>query len=259
MPDFLDKLAGDAKETVDSGYYEVAIQTVMSRNSLKKAILKSARAPLITEIKAVSPSKGTIRTGFEAGQIAQAMERGGAVGISILTEPKHFKGSLGSLVETRRAVQLPVLMKDIIISSKQLEAASKAGASAVLLIQALFDRGYCECTIEEMITKAHSENLEVLLETHSLEEFRFAVQSDADLVGINNRNLGTLKVDLNVTKNIIANGETNGKIVVSESGVESPRDIRFLRECGANAFLVGSAIMLADDVEGKVRELVTAI
>ncbi|HLC00367.1 MAG TPA: indole-3-glycerol-phosphate synthase [Candidatus Bathyarchaeia archaeon] len=259
MPDFLDKLAGDAKETVDSGYYEVAIQIVMARNSLKKAILKSARAPLITEIKAVSPSKGTIRTGFEAGQIAQAMERGGAVGISILTEPKHFKGSLGSLVETRRAVQLPVLMKDIIISSKQLEAASKAGASAVLLIQALFDRGYCECTIEEMITKAHSENLEVLLETHSLEEFRFAVQSDADLVGINNRNLGTLKVDLNVTKNIIANGETNGKIVVSESGVESPRDIRFLRECGANAFLVGSAIMLADDVEGKVRELVTAI
>ena len=259
MPDFLDKLAGDAKETVDSGYYEVAIQIVMARNSLKKAILKSARAHLITEIKAVSPSKGTIRTGFEAGQIAQAMERGGAVGISILTEPKHFKGSLGSLVETRRAVQLPVLMKDIIISSKQLEAASKAGASAVLLIQALFDRGYCECTIEEMITKAHSENLEVLLETHSLEEFRFAVQSDADLVGINNRNLGTLKVDLNVTKNIIANGETNGKIVVSESGVESPRDIRFLRECGANAFLVGSAIMLADDVEGKVRELVTAI
>src|SRR3990172_749741 len=259
MPDFLDKLAGDAKETVDSGYYEVAIQTVMARNSLKKAILKSARAPLITEIKAVSPSKATIRTGSEAGQIAQAMERGGAVGISVLTEPKHFKGSLGSLVETRRAVQLPVLMKDIIISSKQLEAASKAGASAVLLIQALFDRGYCECTIEEMITKAHSENLEVLLETHSLEEFRFAVQSDADLVGINNRNLGTLKVDLNVTKNIIANGETNGKIVVSESGVESPRDIRFLRECGANAFLVGSAIMLADDVEGKVRELVTAI
>ena len=259
MPDFLDKLAGDAKETVDSGYYEVAIQTVMSRNSLKKAILKSARAPLITEIKAASPSKGTIRTGFEAGKIAQAMERGGAVGISVLTEPKHFKGSFGSLVETRRAVQLPVLMKDIIISSKQLEAASKAGASAVLLIQALFDRGYCEYRVEEMIAKAHSENLEVLLETHSLEEFRFAVHTDADLVGINNRNLGTLKVDLNVTKNTMENVETNGKIVVSESGVESPADIRFLRECGANAFLVGSAIMLADDVEGKVRELVTAI
>ena len=93
MPDFLDKLAGDAKETVDSGYYEVAIQTVMSRNSLKKAILKSARAPLITEIKAASPSKGIIRTSFEAGKIVQAMERGGAVGISVLTEPKNFKGS----------------------------------------------------------------------------------------------------------------------------------------------------------------------
>ena len=257
MPDFLDILARDAKETIESGYYEGTPQTVESHISLKDAILKCTRAPVITEIKAASPSKGTIRTSFEAGKIAQAMERGGAVGISVLTEPKNFKGSLKSLVETRRAVQLPVLMKDIVISSKQLEAASKAGANAVLLIQALFDRGYCECAVEEMIAKAHSENLEVLLETHSEEEFRFAIQSGADLVGINNRNLGTLKVDLNVTKNILKNSETKGKIVVSESGIESPADISFLRECGANAFLVGSAVMLADDVERKVRELVT--
>jgi len=256
MPDFLDKLARDAKATIDDGYYEGSWRTATPLVSLKEAILKCANAPVITEIKATSPSKGTIRASFEAGKIAQAMERGGAVGISVLTEPKNFKGSLKSLFETRRAVKLPVLMKDIVINPKQLEAASKAGANAVLLIQALFDRGYCECTIEEMITKAHSENLEVLLETHSLEEFRFAVQSDADLVGINNRNLGTLKVDLNVTKQILENSETNGKIVVSESGIESPADISFLRECGANAFLVGSAVMLAEDIEIKVRELV---
>lgn len=258
MLDFLDKLASDAMETVGNGYYEVAAQTAKPRTSLKKAILECPRAPVITEIKAASPSKGTIRTGFDVGKIAQSMEKGGAVGISVLTEPKNFNGSLKSLVETWSAIQLPILMKDIVITLKQLEAASNLGADAVLLIQALFDRGYCECNVEEMIANAHSKNLEVLLETHNAEEFRFAVQSEADLVGINNRNLGNLKVNLNVTKNILAKCNASGKIVVSESGIETPADIIFLRECGADAFLVGSAIMLADDVEAKVMELVSS-
>jgi indole-3-glycerol phosphate synthase len=259
MPDFLDVLARDAKETVNSGYYEVISQTVAYNVSLKEAILKCAHAPVITEIKAASPSAGTIKTGFQAGRIAEAMENGGAVAVSVLTEPKHFKGSLDSLVETRRAVKLPVLMKDIIIIPEQLEAASKAGANAALLIQALFDRGCCECSVDEMLAKAHSENLEVLLETHTEKEFRSAIDSEADLIGINNRNLGTLKVDLNVTKNILKNNGANGKVVVSESGVKTPADIRFLRDCGAIAFLVGSAVMLANNVEAKVRELVASL
>jgi len=258
MPDFLDKLARDAKATIKSGYYEDAGLATAPHVSLKEAVLKCAGAPVITEIKAASPSKGTIRTGFEAGKIAQAMERGGAVGISVLTEPKNFQGSLRSLVETRIAVKLPVLMKDIIISHKQLEAASKAGADAVLLIQTLFDRGYCECSVAEMIDEAHLKNLEVLLETRNSMEFRLSLDSDADLIGINNRNLGTLNVDLNVTKRILEDNEADDKVVVSESGINSATDIRFLHECGADAFLVGSSVMLADDVEQKVRELVTA-
>jgi indole-3-glycerol phosphate synthase len=259
MPDFLDVLARDAKGTIDSGYYEVPAQTEACHVSLREAIVRSTNAPVITEIKAASPSAGIIKESFEAGRIARAMEEGGAVGISVLTEPKHFKGSLESLVETRKAVKLPVLMKDIIIIHEQLEAASKAGATAALLIQALFDRGYCECTVEEMIKKAHSENLEVLLETHTDKEFRSAIDTETDLIGINNRNLGTLKVDLNVTKSILKNNGTNGKVVLSESGIKTPADIRFLHECGANAFLVGSAVMLADDVEAKVRELVKSV
>ena len=259
MPDFLDVLARDAKETIDSGYYEVPAQTGSCHVSLREAIVRCANAPVITEIKAASPSAGIIKESFEAGRIARAMEEGGAVGISVLTEPKHFKGSLESLVETREVVKLPVLMKDTIIIPEQLEAASKAGANAALLIQAFFDRGYCECTVEEMIKKAHSENLEVLLETRTKEEFCSAIESEADLIGINNRNLGTLKVDLNVTKKILKNNGTNGKIVVSESGIKTSADIHFLRECGANAFLIGSAIMLSDDVEVKVRELVKSL
>jgi len=259
MADFLDVLARDAKETINSGYYEALKETATSYISLKKAILETKNAPVITEIKAASPSAGTIRKNVEASRIAESMEKGGAVGISVLTEPKHFNGSLRLLVEARKAVKLPILMKDIVISPVQLDAASKAGANATLLIEALFDREYCECNIHEMIARAHSKGLEVLLETHTAKEFRSAVSTHADLVGINNRNLATLKVDLNVTKRILERNNTESKIVVSESGINTPADLRFLCKCGAHAFLIGSTVMLADNIEKKVKEFVSAL
>jgi indole-3-glycerol phosphate synthase len=100
--------------------------------------------------------------------------------------------------------------------------------------------------------------LEVLLETHTEEEFRVAVKTDADLVGINNRNLGTLKIDLNTTKEILKNNNPCGKLVVSESGIKTPADLQFLRGCGASAFLIGSTIMLTENIEEKVKEFVKA-
>jgi len=193
MPDFLDTLAQSAKATISSGYYEALTEAAAPRVSLKKAILEAKNAPVITEIKAASLSAGTIRENVEASSIAESMAKGGAVGISVLTEPNHFNGSLHSLAEARRTVKLPILMKDIILSTAQLEAASKLGANVALLIEALFDRGYCECTLSKMIATAHSKGLEVLLETHTAEEFRVAVSTHADLVGINNRDLATLK------------------------------------------------------------------
>jgi indole-3-glycerol phosphate synthase len=258
MGDFLDTLARDAQITIASGYYTSPTRSWAPSVSLKKAILASNLCPVIGEIKPASPSAGTIREDLEAEKLAKDIEKGGAVGISVLTEPRYFKGSLDSLTEVRRAVRLPILMKDIILSSVQIEAASNVGADAILLIQAIFDRGYCSCDVHEMLVEAHSRKLEVLLETHNDEEFRFAVNSDADLVGINNRNLRTLSVNLNVTREILERNEKKGKIIVSESGIKTPADIRFLRECGADAFLVGSALMLAGDVEAKVREFVQA-
>ncbi len=147
-------------------------------------------------------------------------------------------------------------MKDIILSPIQINAASKQGANAVLLIQALFDRGYSEKSLDEMITGAHLLGLEVLLETHTLPSSLPAIKTDADLIGINNRNLATLKVDLNVTKEILSKLTYKGKLIVSESGINTPADIHFLRESGASAFLIGSAIMANDNVEEKVREFV---
>jgi indole-3-glycerol phosphate synthase len=202
---------------------------------------------------------GTIRKNVDVKNIAVAMEKAGAVGISVLTEPKHFGGSLAFLTEVRRAVKLPLLMKDIIISPIQLEAASNAGANAVLLIEALFERGYCECGVHDMIAWAHSMNLEVLLEIHSEEEFSSALNTSANLIGINNRDLRTLKVDLGTTKRILRKIDPQGKVIVSESGIKTPVNIRFLQDCGVNAFLIGSSIMLARNVEEKVKEFVMAL
>ena len=259
MADFLDVLARDAKETLDRGYYEVSTQISTPSVSLKKAILENKNTSIITEIKAASPSFGTIRKNFNPEKVAVAMENGGAVGVSVLTEPKHFEGSLFSLIKVRTAVKLPILMKDIIISPTQLETASEIGANAVLLIEALFERKYCEYDVHEMIAQAQSKNLEVLLETHNEDEFQSAINSDADLIGINNRNLGTLKVDLGVTKRILEKNDAHGKIIVSESGIKTLADLRFLHECGAHAFLIGSAIMMADNIEEKVKEFVTVL
>jgi indole-3-glycerol phosphate synthase len=149
-------------------------------------------------------------------------------------------------------------MKDIVVDPVQIDAASRLGANAVLLIQAIFDRGYCPFGLNEMVAKAHSKNLEVLLEGHTIDEFSRAVKTDADLVGINNRNLSTLQIDLNVTKNILDKCPCNGKVVISESGVSKRADVQFLSASGAKAFLIGSAVMSAEDVEAKVKEFVNS-
>jgi len=258
MNDFLDTLAMDATKTIDSGYYQTKVSIKQPKISLKKAILECKANPVITEIKLSSPSLGTIRTQVNPKEIAHAMEKGGAVGISVLTEPKHFDGSLSTLIQARDATKLPILMKDIILVADQIEAAAQIGANAVLLIQALFDKGCTEMNVDKTIAFAHSKGLEVLLETHTEGEFRFAVETEAALVGINNRNLGTLKIDLNTTKEILKRSEKRGKIVISESGIKTPADLQFLRGCGASAFLIGSAIMLTENVEEKIKEFVKA-
>ena len=258
MHDFLDRLAESAKVSINMGYYENIACTSAVSVSLKQTIIQSNVAAVIAEIKGASPSKGTIKKTLAPDEVAKAMAKGGAIGISVLAEPKFFCGSLRHLAKVREAVNLPILMKDIIVSPLQLDAAVQVGANAVLLIQALFDRNHCECKAADMIDEAHSRNLEVLLEAHTTVEFNRAVESAADLVGVNNRDLRTLAVDLNVTRDILDGEAANGRIIVSESGINSAADVLFLRGCGAKAFLVGSAIMLADDIEAKVKELVQA-
>jgi indole-3-glycerol phosphate synthase len=258
MSDFFDTLGFDARVTVDSGYYDLFKPTPSLHLSLKKAIRVCNKNPVITEIKPASPSMGVIRETFDTVEIAKAMEKGGATAISVLTEPRHFKGSTDTLADVRSAVKLPILMKDIILSHVQINAASYIGADAVLLVKALYDRGYGETDLDNMIALVHTKGLEVLLEVHTEEEFRAAKKTGADIIGINNRNLADLKIDLNVTKNILNKNSFEDLVVVSESGIKTPADLRFLSEAGASAFLIGSSIMLAENVEEKVREFVNA-
>ena len=258
MPDYLDMLAKSAKKTLSNGYYDVPTQMPTPIISLRKAIIENQKNAVISEIKVASPSRGTIKSSIDPRKIALAMENGGAIGLSILTEPKYFKGSLSYIEEARKVVKLPILMKDIIINLKQLEAASKIGANAILLIETLFKRKYGEYDIEEMIKQAHSNQLEVLLEIHNEDEFQHAIKTDADLIGINNRDLRTLEVNLKITEKILKNNEIKNKIIVAESGLMTPADLLFLKSIGVQAFLIGSSIMMADNIRKKVKEFVNA-
>jgi len=263
MPDFFDVLCRTAQKTATTGYYTTFAQRhepphVASTLRLSERITTCADLPLIAEIKAASPTRGALRVNVDAREIARLMEAGGATGISVVTEPHFFKGTPDLLENALRSVSVPLLMKDFIISACQIEAARDAGASAILLIQALFDRGYATCGADEMIDFAHAAGLEVLLEAHTDSEFERVISSDADLVGINNRDLRTLNVDLMTTKEILEKVPADGRIVISESGVTTPENALFLRRCGADALLVGSALMRAADVRLAVDRLVRA-
>jgi indole-3-glycerol phosphate synthase len=261
MSDFYDTLGFDAQTTIDSGYYDCFKVVPSLHLSLRKAICECNRNPVIAEIKCASPTLGTIREcsgAIEVTEIAKAMESGGAVALSVLTEPRHFKGSIDVLSDVRRAVKLPLLMKDIVLSQVQVAAAARLGADAVLLIKALYDRGFGEWDLDSMIEHVQSNGLEVLLEVHTEKEFKAAKSTNADIIGINNRNLANLKVDLNNTKKILKANTFEDLVIVSESGINTSADLQSLSQLGVSAFLIGSSIMLTDNVEEKVREFVNA-
>jgi indole-3-glycerol phosphate synthase len=259
MPDFLDTLAMEVMRTLDKKYYDIMEKDAPRSKSLKEAIQNQGNSAIISELKFASPSEGAIREKNDIQGIVSDMEEGGAVGISILAEPRHFGGNIGFIPEIRNEVEIPLLMKDIILSPIQIDAASRVGADAVLLIQTIFDRGYCIKEVQEMIDHSHSTGLEVLLEAHTEEEFLSALQTNADMIGINNRDLKTLKIDLEVTKSILSEHSIKNEVIVSESGIQTPDDIRLLRGCGVKAFLVGTAIMKADNIKEKVKELAETI
>ncbi|MDH3725120.1 MAG: indole-3-glycerol phosphate synthase TrpC, partial [Thermoleophilia bacterium] len=214
--------------------------------------LVAAGVSLIAEMKRASPSRGQIRPDASVEQIVTAYQRAGARACSVLTEHRHFGGSLEDLMAARAAVDIPLLRKDFIVDPYQLLEARVAGADAVLLIVA----GLGADRLAEMMAATAELGLDALVETHDEKEVEIAVEAGAEVIGVNNRNLHTLEVDLSTTFRLLADIPA-GTVVVAESGISSHDDIRRLQDAGVDAVLVGEALMAADDTSAAISELMT--
>jgi len=220
--------------------------------SFKDAIDKGPDAlGLIAEVKKASPSAGVIAEDFDPVLIAKAYESAGAHAISVLTDEPYFQGSLNYMTRVRAAVGVPVLRKDFILHEAQIYEAVCAGADAILLIVAALD----QAELERLLAIATDFQLDVLMEVHTLEELDRALETDAEIIGINNRNLATFEVDLKTTEEL-SEQVPDGIVLVSESGIKSGADTSQLLDWGCNAILVGETLMRADDVHAAVEDLI---
>ena len=207
---------------------------------------------LIAEHKRRSPSAGVIREDRSCAEVVAAYERGGAAALSVLTEERHFGGSLDDLRTAREASHLPILRKDFTVDEYMLVEAKALGADAVLLVVGSFRHAD---QLAELHATARALDLDAIVEVSEPEELEMALEVDVDVIGINNRNLEDFSVDTQRTYELLADVPA-GKIVVSESGISTREQIEELERVGVDAVLAGSAVMAADDPEAAVRELV---
>ena len=252
----LRKLVNNSQMAIDDGVYDVDANLEKSTKDFLQIIKTNPHATLLTEVKFSSPSLGKIRTLTDPVSIANKMIAGGSKALSVLTQPHLFHGSPEYFMKVREAVDVPMLMKDIMIDKIQIDAAKKIGADYMLVIQSLYDQKFLS-DIDEFIAYGHKQGLRILLEVHTKQELENALNTKADLIGINNRNLDTLEIDLKTTEIILA-GIDKSRPILSESGINTPEDIQYLKKWGADAFLIGSSIMQSDNIEEQVRKLVNA-
>lgn len=216
----------------------------------------NGKIALIAEVKKASPSAGVICENFDPVRIAREYQAAGAACLSVLTDEKFFQGSLDYLKEIRSVVRLPLLRKDFIVDARQIREAIDWGADAILLIVAILT----DEKLKEFHSLARGAGLSVLVEVHDEAELDRALAIGADLIGVNNRDLRTFKVDLAATERLArrlrcgAGGER--KLLVAESGIHTADDVRRVRKAGADAILVGESLMRHENIGEKVAELI---
>lgn len=221
-------------------------------HALRLALSNRERVNVIAEFKRASPSKGVIHVEAVPEQIALAYERGGAAAISVLTEEDRFQGSMEDLRAVRAAVRVPLLRKDFIFDEYQLYESAAAGADALLLIVAALD----DEKLAHLRRLAEDElHMDALIEVHTKDEMRRAVDVGATLIGVNNRDLRSLNVSLDVSVELIRDAPA-GVVMVAESGLRLSDDLRRLRALGYQGFLIGESLMRADDPSKALRKLI---
>ena len=224
-----------------------------ARHLLGKAL--EAAPPMvkiIAEFKRMSPSRGVIRNDLSPTEAARCYERGGACAISVLTDEEYFAGSINDLIAIRASTRLPILRKDFILDPIQIYEAASAGADAVLLIAAIVE----DLALEKMRKTAEDElGLDALVEVHTSDELRRALNSGAKLIGVNNRDLQTFEVSLRTSECLVAEVPPDA-VLISESGLRNAAQLRHLHALGFHGFLIGETLMQAGDPASMLRAMV---
>jgi len=262
---FLNKIITYKKEEIERQKIEFNInelknicQTVQPVKSFKEklnqASLKSKLA-LIAEVKKASPSKGLIRENFNPVEIALAYQKAGASAISVLTDEQFFQGSINYLKQVKKVANLPVLRKDFIIDPFQIYQTRSIGADIILLIASALTPE----NLKEFYNLSREIGLEVLLEVHNRSELDLALSIDAEIIGINNRNLETFEVSIKNTLDLVKNRDLSDKFIISESGIATYSDIVTLKDNNISGVLVGENFMRQENIEQAVYNLMQDI
>lgn len=252
MSDILNKILATKKTEVAASKLAVSLDQLQAQaeaqgeprdfvGSIHKKIMAN-KAAVIAEIKKASPSKGVIREDFKPAEIAKSYEKAGAACLSVLTDEQYFQGSAAYLKQARAACKLPVLRKDFIIDEYQVFEARAMGADCILLIVAALELAQ----MQKLEALANELGMAVLVEVHDADELALALQLDTPLIGINNRNLRTFEVSLQITLDLLKIMPED-RFVVTESGIFTPDDVKLMMDNQVQGFLVGEAFMRQDD------------
>ena len=258
IPDILARIVAKKRDEIASARPPLALwerdaeKRIRGRRDFRAAL--AARPPsIIAEMKKASPSKGVLSKHFDPVHLARAYAEGGAAALSVLTDESFFQGKLADMQAARDTVSLPVLRKDFMIAMSQVVEAAAHGADAILLIAAILSVRQ----MRDFRESAASFRMSALVEVHNHDELDAAIESGADLIGVNNRNLSTFEVNLDISMNL-ADDIPPGIVMVTESGINGPADIARLRSAGYHAFLVGEYLMKSPDPAAALSQLVGA-
>ena len=254
LDEIIENKSAEIKESKNSLPLESIVEQLkcaLPARDFFDAINPQGELKIISEVKHASPSKGIFREDFDPVEIAKSYSAGGASAISVLTDEKYFRGSLKYLKNIRAEVDTPLLRKDFIVDPYQVYETRLFGADALLLIVAALDQR----NLKALLELTHSLQMNAIVEVHDAEELDRALEADARIIGINNRDLRTFDVDLNVSIDLSKNVHGD-KIVIAESGIGSIGDIDRLRAEGVHVFLIGETFMKAADPGKKLKELI---